>query len=237
MWNAFPPAQDAASNNPVIAVSGHRRLSERAEIRLEETLERLWRALAQEWPLRSQGEAPLLIANGLAAGADLLFAETRQRGFPAAKDWHVLPCSPALFETTLFDGLEVRPDAAAGLRARYHRATDAAIRQTVICDTPEPPTSLSFAALARWMVTAADGLLAYWDGEEPRGEGGTGHVIELACERALPVLLVTPDGEIRGGGAMAGKTDDLQALSREFVGMTLGQFDRREELVAARAGE
>jgi len=36
---------------------------------------------------------------------------------------------------------------------------------------------------------------------------------------------------------MAGKTDDLQALSREFVCMTLRQFDRREELAAARAGE
>ena len=237
MSMGFPPAQDGLPDTPVIAVSGHRRLSARAETTLEEVLGRLWRTLGQEWSACGRNEAPPLIANGLAVGADLLFAETRKRDFPAAKDWHVLPCSPALFEATLFDGLEVRPDATAGLRARYHRATDGATRQTVICDTSEPPTSLSYAELARWMVTAADGLLAYWDGEEPRGEGGTGHVVELACERALPVLLVTPDGEVRGDGAMAGKTDDLQALSREFVCMTLRQFDRREELAAARAGE
>ena len=233
----FPPAHDKLPDTPVIAVSGHRRLSAQAEATLEQALGRLWPALAQEWSARGRGEHPPLVANGLAVGADLLFAETRQRGFPAAKDWHVLPCSPALFEATLLDGLEMRSDAAAELHARYQRATGRATTQTVICDTPEPPTSLSYAALARWVVAAADGLIAYWDGENPHGEGGTGDVVELACARALPVLLVSPDGEVRGAGAMAGKSDDVQVLAREFAGLALGQFGRREELAAARAGE
>lgn len=233
----FPPAQSGAPDVPVIAVSGHRRLSVQAEATLEKVLDRLWRELAQEWSARGRDEAPPLIANGLALGADLLFAETRQRNFPAAKDWHVLPCSPALFEASLFDGLEVQPYAAAVLRARYRRAAEGATRQTVIDDGPEPPTSLSYGALARWMVAVADGVIAYWDGQNPRGEGGTGHVVELACERALPVLLVSPDGEVRGAGAVAGTSDYGLTLAREFVGMTLGQFDRREKLTASWAGD
>ena len=58
MSMGFPPAQDGLPDTPVIAVSGHRRLSARAETTLEEVLGRLWRTLGQEWSACGRNEAP-----------------------------------------------------------------------------------------------------------------------------------------------------------------------------------
>lgn len=221
----------------VIAVTGHRRLTTDAERTLEETLRELWSFLSQEWSRTGRKEASPFIANGLAAGADLAFAETRRAHFPSASDWHVLPCPPATFEASLFDGLGLSPEDAANIRRRYRQAANGAAARTILSGSVEPPTSASYAALARWMVSASDGLLAYWDGKEPRGEGGSGHVVALARERSLPILHVMPDGGVRGDGAIAGEAAHLPALARQFVDAALERFYEPKEQATQPAGE
>jgi hypothetical protein len=48
----------------------------------------------------------------------------------------------------------------------------------------------AYAALATRIVTIADVLVAIWDGEPPRGPGGTGEIVARARQRRVPLAWV-----------------------------------------------
>lgn len=51
----------------------------------------------------------------------------------------------------------------------------------------------AYERAGRVTLSQSDLLLAVWDGELPRGRGGTGHVIAEAVLQGLPVILIHPD--------------------------------------------
>ena len=61
-------------------------------------------------------------------------------------------------------------------------------------DAIQLPDSVSmeegYVAAAKTIVEESDVLMAVWDGQEAQGPGGTGHVIELAREKGMPIVTV-----------------------------------------------
>lgn len=51
----------------------------------------------------------------------------------------------------------------------------------------------AYERAGRVTLSQSDLLLAIWDGEAPRGRGGTGHVVAEAVLQGLPVILIHPD--------------------------------------------
>ncbi|MGA7673057.1 MAG: hypothetical protein WBW04_21755 [Nitrolancea sp.] len=48
----------------------------------------------------------------------------------------------------------------------------------------------AYAALSDELIDRIDLLIAIWDGEEARGLGGTGHTVQSALERCIPVVWI-----------------------------------------------
>ena len=51
-----------------------------------------------------------------------------------------------------------------------------------------------YAALGQMLVRRADLLLALWDGNPPRGRGGTADVVSEACLSGVPTVWIDPKG-------------------------------------------
>jgi hypothetical protein len=47
------------------------------------------------------------------------------------------------------------------------------------------------------IVDCVDRLLAVWDGQSARGDGGTADVVNAAKERSVPVVVIWPEGSSR----------------------------------------
>lgn len=141
---------------------------------------------------RHDGRQPLRLVSALAEGADRLAAsEAVDAGmvldavlpFPAGEYLRDFgdDASKAEFQTLLGRAASVLVlDGAADSRAKAYEAAGMALLDN--CDL----------------------LIAVWDGGPARGRGGTREVIEEAVRRAMPVLVVPPDGRaasIRSPGA------------------------------------
>jgi hypothetical protein len=63
----------------------------------------------------------------------------------------------------------------------------------------ESSRNAAYSALGRFLVDHSDVLLAIWDGEEARGEGGTGEIVNLALTSGLPVIWIAakPPHQVR----------------------------------------
>jgi len=115
----------------------------------------------------------------LAAGADQLFAEAvLARG---GRLYVVLPS--ARYETSF---------ASEADRARFRALLGrAACVETLGYPVPSEAAYLS---AGQRIVQASDALLAVWDGQPARGDGGTGDVVGYARRRGVPVTVVWPSG-------------------------------------------
>jgi len=56
------------------------------------------------------------------------------------------------------------------------------------------PSDAAYLAAGRQVVNTADVLLAVWDGQPARGDGGTGDIVSYARSRHVPVTVIWPDG-------------------------------------------
>jgi hypothetical protein len=45
-------------------------------------------------------------------------------------------------------------------------------------------------AVADWVLKRSDVLVAVWDGQPPRGDAGTGEIVENARDRGLPIAWI-----------------------------------------------
>lgn len=80
--------------------------------------------------------------------------------------------------------------------ADYDRLLDRAASATALYFRESTSEAHMAASLA--MLETAGHLLAVWDGQPPRGPGGTDDVVDAAKERGVPVTVVWPDGAERG---------------------------------------
>jgi hypothetical protein len=155
-----------------IGITGHRSLNERTRRAVVSRL----RARLLELDAHA-----LTGISCLAPGADQLFAETvlelgggLEVVLPARRYRDILPSAAS----EAFDALLGRACRVGCLP--FERATPRAYR-----------------AAGRAVVEGSDVLLAVWDGQPPRGVGGTAEVVAYARDLSIPVEVVWPDGARR----------------------------------------
>jgi hypothetical protein len=172
--NAAPSPPDAAAGRlplfNVVGFTGHRELADvaGAALAIREALAFLVRELPGEW----------IALSSIARGGDQLFvAEARAAGM----SWHgILPLARAEFER----------DFAPAEWAAVEATLETADHLRVIHEYGDREDSYLDCGIET--VNGCDILLAYWDGNDARGKGGTGQVVQYAKSIGKPVLIIDP---------------------------------------------
>ncbi|CAN5312107.1 hypothetical protein BH10ACT7_BH10ACT7_27750 [soil metagenome] len=146
----------------VVAVTGHRALDDTARTRgrIDEVLEGV--------------DAPLIGVSALAAGADQIFAEA------------VLAAGGAL--EVIVPSIDYRESLDSATRATFDRLVDAAT--TVTTMQYDRAGRGAYLAAGLEMLDRCDLLVAVWDGEASRGDGGTADIVHRARVRGIPVHVI-----------------------------------------------
>jgi hypothetical protein len=155
----------------VVAVTGQRALHDVAAARAGA-------AAARDAILSAFPQRRVVLLSALAEGADRVALEP---WLPSASVTLValLPLPRAAYETE-FDTEHSREEFAR-LLGRAHE---------VRVVSQHGAREAAYAALATRIVSIADVIVAVWDGELPRGECGTGRLVEQARQRRLPLAWV-----------------------------------------------
>ncbi|MEO7277019.1 MAG: hypothetical protein ABIW33_03220 [Sphingomicrobium sp.] len=122
--------------------------------------------------------AKFALLSPLADGADQIVAEAAlELGFEVHA---ILPFGREQYRATLNE---------AGGQARFDSLVERAAR---VLELEGAPTAVQEAYVmgARATVAHSDLLIAVWDGEPPRGRGGTAEVVDLALRRGIAVVHV-----------------------------------------------
>jgi hypothetical protein len=184
MSEAAPPPSLGFS----VGIVGHRseRIVDRKGVRarVDEVLRIVQGALDEitEGPLFEAGRHPLRLVSELADGADRIAAR-------AALDLGetlevVLPFDPREYELDFDD-----PALLEEFRGLLARASSVIVLDGHLSGRP-----LAYEAAGFTLLDNCDMLIAIWDGEASRGRGGTRELIEQAAHRAMPVVVIPPDG-------------------------------------------
>lgn len=154
----------------LVGVTGHRKLNSASAAEARKQVESLFDQLALELP-----HTPLVLLTALAEGADLLAAEVaRERG------WELLV--PLPMEIERYAASFSDPSAAERMRA----IVASGVRLQVLGQACEDDESC-FLHLAVFLARHAHLVLALWDGEPGRGNGGTASVVHMArSSESLP---------------------------------------------------
>ena len=128
--------------------------------------------------------APVLtLVSPLADGADQMAAEAGLK-----RRWRLQAILPFARATYIrdFDGHEAQ--------ARFIALIE---RADCVLELPGDPDDDAEAYMAAGRATIAhcDVLIAIWDGQPPRGRGGTAEVVHLAVAQGTPVIHIPADGE------------------------------------------
>lgn len=122
----------------------------------------------------------LAIVSPLADGADQIAAD---KALALGFELHAL--LPFSLE-------ETRADVPETARPAFDRLAAAARHVIELGGTFDNPLD-AYQLAGRETVSRSDLLLAVWDGEAPRGKGGTGEVVELAISSGTPVIHIPID--------------------------------------------
>ncbi len=184
-----------------IGVTGHRRLTDPAALipgiraAIQGVVERFLGPAAQP---------ALLVISALAEGADRLVAAEVLAG-PDATLEAVLPLPPADYlddftgEASKAEFTEMLGRAASVWVAR-----------------PGDSRDETYERAGRHVVDRADVLIALWDGEPPRGRGGTATVVSYAREQGVPVAWVPTSGAATVYWYDQDRAAHVEEAAREF---------------------
>lgn len=160
-----------------IGVTGHRQLDniDALRERISEVLERI----AVRLPLSASLPIRFAVVSPLAEGADRLVADTilNQVDHTTLEVPLPLPLEEYLkdFETP-------------GSRKEFDR-----LRQRAVLEIEAPASNTreeAYERVGHFVVDRCDVLIALWDGEEPRGRGGTAYIVDRARKREMPVYWI-----------------------------------------------
>jgi len=87
----------------------------------------------------------------------------------------------------------------------------------VITLPPAPTRDQAYAAVGRYVIDHCELLIAIWDGQEARGQGGAGEIVAQARLRGLPIAWV------HAGNRKPG-TQEPTTLGEEQGMVTLERF-------------
>jgi tetratricopeptide (TPR) repeat protein len=184
---AFFHVQSLQADNPLwIGVTGHRTLSDEAALKIQvvEAIEQLRKAFQQK--------GPIFLLSSLAAGADCLVAEVDLEHF-GGQLWAVLPFEIGDYAKD-FDADQLKRFTkllSQAQRIIFPEAKPAAQRSKV--PTPDELLEDREAGYERagiYVVENADAMLAIWDGQPPRGRGGTAEIIAYARKESCPLVRI-----------------------------------------------
>lgn len=167
-----------------------------------------------------------LLVTSLAEGADRLVAREMLALEDAAME-AVLPVSEGEY-TDDFDTPESVREFEELLGQAVRRVHMHAGPASGEVEPPAVTRQNAYAEAGRYVVDHCDMLLAVWDGEPPRGPGGTAEVIEYARERGRPVVIVGANGQHEVSLEQRAGMDCLSAAG-------IHQFNSRHRAEAERA--
>jgi hypothetical protein len=181
-----------------IAFAGHNRPEDLGDT------SRISAGLTAAWAMVSEaGLSEARLLSGYADGADVIAVETWRR----AGLGEVQIVLPFLDQPT--------PDLPDDLAKTATRLDGAAVRANL--RSPH-------LAQSRWLIGAADLLVVVWNGQAPRGAGGTADAVRLALQHGVPVLWLHPDAD-----------DGLRLLRPEFLFEDCGFLELLDQLASGKS--
>jgi len=172
----------------VIGVTGHRNIAS-DDPALRAVVEKQFRQLAKDYP-----GTPFLVLSGLAEGFDRLAAHVALEALPECRLIAVLPMPRADYEADF---------EAEASRAEFAALMDRAEGQIEITPpegddwrTPGEARDVLYANGGAATAEHAQILIALWDGQPPRGEGGTARVVAWFKRGLAPKRYSFHEGEL-----------------------------------------
>jgi hypothetical protein len=117
-----------------------------------------------------------------------------------------------------FEASEYRKDFALGEELDHFEQALAAADEIIALPGDRGDLEAAYVLVGESLVGKADLLIAIWDGEQPRGPGGTGHVVELALQSSVPVIHIDVDrgtGNVRMRALMNGDATRFRTSLRD----------------------
>lgn len=151
-----------------IGVTGHRSLNE-----VKALTQKIDAALKQIWETYP---APFVVYSALAEGADRLVAR-RALDLLGASLKAILPLNQADYKADFSE-----EDSLAEFLELL------ALADEVIELPPTSTRDAAYEAAGRYILEHVDLLIAVWDGQSPRGKGGTGQIVLEARKSRIPVV-------------------------------------------------
>jgi len=173
--NRIKPMAGISLSRPgpcVVGFTGHRRIEN------ENKIAQVLRGVIAS--LQKEVGRDLIGRSSIASGADTLFAEA------------CLAANMKWIAQLPFPEAEFKNDFSETDWKRARALLDRAERIQVSSESPERPRGYLDCGLAT--VEGADLMVAVWDGQAPRGLGGTAQIVEHARAVQKPLVLISPDG-------------------------------------------
>jgi hypothetical protein len=160
----------------VIGVTGHRKLTNESELaqRVNEAICQIRKMLP---PLPST-PVVLCVLSPLAEGADRLVAR-QVLGLPGSELEVVLPLQREDY---------VKDFEAKESRAEFERLLSVARRVRQL--EPRKTRNESYEQVGHYIVDRCDALIALWDGQPSRGQGGTADIVQYARDKQCPLFWI-----------------------------------------------
>lgn len=233
-----------------VGVTGHRRLNDQSSLgaKVREVLDEQIPALLPRESRKRIGSSPktqlkFSVLSPLAEGADRLVAREVLKT-PDAKLDAVLPFDRNEYLRD-FATRESRDafDALLARARRTHTLISGPLSVAFPDLDPEEARRRGYEGVGRYVVDHCDVLIALWDGNPPRGKGGTAEIVEYARSRKRPIFVISaaPPYAVTphpGGGlndtALSGIDDfnkfpiDEGDRERYIDNMDLGVFENPE---------
>ena len=200
-----------------IGVTGHRELADPDALApaIDEAIQAL-----TERVLGAQADPSLLIISALAEGADRLVAR-QVLARPAAELEVVLPLP--VHEYLRDFPAEASKDEFTELLGRAARVWQA---------PPGGSREEAYERAGRHMVDRADMIIALWDGQPPRGRGGTASIVSYARDQGVPVAWVNTaqpsDPVFWYDQERAARVEEAAREFREYNSAEISEFAARE---------
>jgi hypothetical protein len=169
-----------------IGVTGHREFDDPDELRA--AVRKALRGLIELLPVAPNAGLTPVVVSALAEGADRLVAEEILAN-PEARLEVALPLPPLEYEEDF---------KAEASKEEFRRLLARASITWTAPTTEDPPTKeerdKAYEQAGQYVVDRSDALIALWDGEDPRGPGGTAEIVAYAQENGVPIAWINTKG-------------------------------------------
>jgi hypothetical protein len=172
-----------------VAVTGHRlnQLPEAAHPAVKAAIEKALATVEESAKAAADGHATMVLVSALAEGADRIAAHAAlARGWPMTSP---LPFRKARYEEDFAEAHSVAEFRALFARARRREEIDGEALQRAGEGDAAP-----YAAVGRRLAALGEVLVAVWNGQPPKGPGGTAEVCARMLAKGGPVLWIDAEG-------------------------------------------